>query len=654
MEQLNKMQSDAVLNRDGFWGLHHMKQLNPNDVYVTTACLASPINQENGELVFDELYRHFKDSLFLEIQPHPHSEQIEYNTRLWHLSKKWDLRLVAATDSHYIYPKQKVIRDMVLREKGISYGYEDETLLDYPDRKTLFNRFKAQKIFTDEEINEAIDNTLLFSETEGVYFDKEIKMPNIYKDQQNIRKDFAKVCNDNFGRLTEHLNGDQEKMLGYYNEVKREIDVFDKGDMLLYPLICHHIVKVGEGEKVEIEGKEYSLDPNDEPGLITKTGRGSGGSPLLHNLFGLTTLDRLNSEVPLLFERFISLDRLKEKVIPDLDINIVSDVPFEKAAKVILGNENAYFMYAEDTFQTRAAIKVVAKSYGKPTEIQDRLCETYETYLEKEKAKKKKAKKDGVFYKVRKIWEVEDIDDETRDIYSYAEELFGAIAGVKRHPCGLLLYDKDIEKTFGLVRMKDGSVCASTTGNAIDTFKFLKLDLLTVSTWDLIKGAYDNAGLIVPSYSEMSKEFYSPGIHEEICRIIKTGKLATVCQLNTQNGKSKAMEYCPTTIGEISDLSAAMRPGFATMISIFLARVQFAYGIPVLDALLSKTTGCRQPFVLYQEAAMLVLQKAGISLAESYNVIKAISKKKEKKIMSYKDEFIDGFIEYLMSLEETE
>jgi len=98
----------------------------------------------------------------------------------------------------------------------------------------------------------------------------------------------------------------------------------------------------------------------------------------------------------------------------------------------------------------------------------------------------------------------------------------------------------------------------------------------------------------------------------------------------------------------------AIRPGFASNLDNFLNRNEFKYGIKILDDLLSRTTGCKKPYVLYQESAMLVLELAGISKSDGYVVIKAISKKKISVIDTFKEKFLSGFARYLINNSDVE
>ena len=161
--------------------IEDLLKLNPNEVYITTACVAGILKDEDSiKNIFIPLMQHFGKNLFLEVQNHCEETQITTNKKCLLLSKKFNLKLIAANDSHYIYPEQAKDRLNFLKGKGIDYGNEDNYLLDFPDYDTMFNRFKNQGVLTDEQIIEAMANTLIFRNCEDIDIDKNIKMPSIY------------------------------------------------------------------------------------------------------------------------------------------------------------------------------------------------------------------------------------------------------------------------------------------------------------------------------------------------------------------------------------------------------------------------------------------------------------------------------------------
>ena len=162
-KKVNVISSRA--NIEGFYYkprifLDDLLGLDPNDVYITSACMAGLLkNDVSIEKILFPLYSHFKSNLLLEVQNHNNSQQKEINRKAITLSHELGLRLIAANDSHYIDEKDQRERLELLKGKHINYGDEDSFKLDFPDYETMFIRFQQQGVLTDAEIKEAIDNT---------------------------------------------------------------------------------------------------------------------------------------------------------------------------------------------------------------------------------------------------------------------------------------------------------------------------------------------------------------------------------------------------------------------------------------------------------------------------------------------------------------
>lgn len=83
------------------------------------------------------------------------------------------------------------------------------------------------------------------------------------------------------------------------------------------------------------------------------------------------------------------------------------------------------------------------------------------------------------------------------------------------------------------------------------------------------------------------------------------------------------------------------------MYKTFESRKPFEYGVKAFDNIL-KTDELPFSFCLYQEQEMAALNYAGIPMSECYVAIKDIAKKRAKKVLAYKEKFIDGFSKAIM------
>ena len=161
----------------------------------------------------------------------------------------------------------------------------------------------------------------------------------------------------------------------------------------------------------------------------------------------------------------------------------------------------------------------------------------------------------------------------------------------------------------------------------------------------MIDNIYKNIGIEQPDVVDLLRDVQE---HPKTWDVYKNGNTLGVNQVEQEKTAVKCQRYQPKNISELSYFVAAVRPGFATMLDRFLNREDFKYGIPILDKLLSNAD-VKGSYLAFQEQIMVVLQRGGLTGSESYKVIKAISKKKEKIIKSYYEKFSKGFVEYLIS-----
>ena len=196
--QLNEILSEA--NLTGFYyharvDFELLRRLDHKNFLCTSACVAGP----DDENIIVELRNIFRDNFYLEVQGHPQQVQVERNKWLVELSKKYKLPLIYATDSHYIYKEEKELRRELLLSAKINNGYEDEFILYLPTAEEAYQDLKNQGVLNRAQIQEAMENTLILREFEGVHFTNEKKIPNPYPDMPLDKRNFLykkTVCDE--------------------------------------------------------------------------------------------------------------------------------------------------------------------------------------------------------------------------------------------------------------------------------------------------------------------------------------------------------------------------------------------------------------------------------------------------------------------------
>lgn len=627
---INRILSEA--NRSGYYykarvDLKLLDSLPKNDVWVTTACLGGLWKYDDSEEILKIFLDMFGDNLFLEVQYHAPLQQIVLNHEILTLSDKYGIPIIAGMDSHYIYPEDAELRDIYLASRGIVYPDEQSWFLDFPERETIVDRFKQQGVLSSSQIEEAIENTLVFEDVETYtshIFDKDvIKLPSIYpgKSQETKDKIFTSLIWEKWNEEKENVP--KKRWDEYTKEIQSELDVVIETHMADYFLLNYEII---------VEAKKNG-------GMLTLTSRGSAAGFYLSMLMGFTTIDRISSPVKLYPERFISAERILEtKSLPDVDFNCGNPEVFADAQDKVLGEGKAYRMITYTTVQTAGAWKMYARFAKVPFEDANKVSEQISVF---EKAVLYADEPDDV-----SIYSY--IDEQYWGDYEESRKFVGLVNTMSSHPCAFLLLDKGtIDEEFGLVRLNSGgkpTLCVAIDGHSAEKYLFLKNDWLKATVVEIIHETYKRVGVEPHTVTELMK--ICDG-NEKVWDIYKNKDVMGINQVEVPKTAEKVARYMPQTLSELSAFVAAIRPAFKSNYDEFEKRHFFSYGVKTLDALI-QTEDFPYSYLLYQENIMAVLAYAGIPIHETYQVIKSIAKKRHKEVYRYKDIFIPKMKRRLM------
>lgn len=562
--------------------------INPNNIIVTTACVAGKLREEQGrEEWILKMKNYFKDNFYLEVQAHPCQVQANYNKMILYYHNKYNIPIIHANDSHYIFPEEAKYRSMFLKAKGINYPEEDNFILDYPDSDTLIKRYKEQGILNDSQIQEALNNTLIFDKAEKLDINKDIKIPHIF---DNPLEKLKEILNNAW--LEERKNIPKEKWSKYISEIREETEVVKNTNMAEYFVLNYYIIKNA------IENHN---------GVITKTGRGSAPSFYINKLLGFTNIDRISAPIKLFPSRFMSETRINlSKSICDIDFNCADTQPFYNSSKELLGEDGCYWMIAYKPLQTSSGFRLWCKAND--LNINDYNAVAMDLA---ELSKIKKSYTESNYYK----------DEKWKKLIDDSQHFVGVIESVAQHPCSSLLEDKPISREVGLIKAGD-VICANITSYESDNYKFLKNDLLTVSVWSLINDTCKLAGINTPSIAELNSK-----LDEKTWKIYEKGLTCSINQADSDYATGLVQTYKPHSVAEMSAFVACIRPGCASLLNGFINRVPHTTGVKELDELFKDSF----QMCLYQETIMSYLIWLGEPEGETYTIIKKIAKKKFKK-----------------------
>ncbi len=597
VEQINFLMTQA--NKNGFYYKPRIdfrmieKIINPKDVVVTSACVAGigALWNDKSEEFIRWFKDYFKEHFFLEIQAHTNDKQVKHNEFIKTMANKYGINLIHANDSHYIHPEDLEYRDLFLKGKGIYYPEEEGFILDFPNVKTILNRYEEQGVFSKSEIIKALKNTLIFNKCEEItIYNKEIKMPKI---SNNPNKELKTLMNETW--LEEKKKSD---VIGRNNEylkaIRDEVEIVEKTNMEEYFLLTNKIT--------EHARSKYGC-------YVTKTGRGSAPSFYINKLLKLTDIDRLKSPVTLYPTRFMSISRiLDSRSLPDIDINTSNQSALIKASEDIIGKDNCGWLIVYKTLQISSSFRLYCKSKGYEHNDYNEFAK-YIKDLEKREDWKK--------------IEEEEENPEWGDALVDSKRFVGVIEGLSPSPCSMILGTEPIDKHLGYVRLKNDKegnpiYCCNLDGADCDKYKYLKNDYLAVTVLKIIEDTCKLAGINIPTVEELDKM-----LDEKTFKIYENGLTCTINQADSDYATELVSRYKPKNVSELCAFVAAIRPGFKSLLENFIQRKPYTTGVQELDNILKDSFH----YMMYQESIMKYLIWLGVDEADSYTILKKISKK---------------------------
>ena len=629
--------------------------LPKDDVFVTSACIAFwnkycvnhndlPFDDDRTDIDYTEideivlkLFNHFTD-FYLEVQPHNTQAQKEINAHIMELHYKYNIPIIAGTDSHIITEDQMADREDLLKSNKITYADEQGWYMDLPSYDTFFKRFQEQGVLNDNEILEALENTNVILNFEDIKLDRSLKVPVAKKyrglSQEERNEVFEDILRYEWEQQSNDIN--QEKYDEYIKEIKHDIAEIEGCNMADYFIDTYEIMKRGIDE--------YG-------GILTPSGRGSGVSCYLNKLFRFTKVDKVNSPVLMYSERFLTKERvLDSHTPPDIDHNVSAREPFIQAQKDIIGEEGTFDLLALGTLHYKSAFKMYSRAYNLDPQLANTVTKQISKY---ENALK----------------HTDDDEKEFIDIYDYVDkekygylidgcqQYMGIVDNLKAHPCGTICADFDVVEEVGVIMVKSESqgdkaketFVAVIESGTIDAFGMLKQDYLIVDSIGLTYDIYKEIGIEPLSVNELLAKIDNDS---KTWDIYANGYTMCVNQCEQQKSTEKVMRFKPKNISELTQFVAGIRPSFQSMYKTFEQRKHFDYGIKAFDDLIQDQY-CSSSFILYQEHLMKVLGFAGFPMSETYTIIKAISKKKHYVITQAKEKFIPNFAQAILNTKET-
>jgi len=245
-----------------------------NNILMTTACIGGILARGDDEIK-DRFIRFIvKNShrCWLEVQHHQDQAQVKHNEFLLSLARKYNLNLISGTDTHALNATHAKGRAILQKSKGIHFSEEDSWDITLKTFNELVQAYRAQGLFSNEEIFEFIDNTnKLAAQIETFELDRSYKYPKLYDEPLNVlRKKIFQGIKDK--KIDKYPNYESE----YIPRIKEELEVYKHNKAIDYLLL---------DEDIKAYGREKDI--------YAGPSRGSVSGSVIAYLIGMTEMDSI-------------------------------------------------------------------------------------------------------------------------------------------------------------------------------------------------------------------------------------------------------------------------------------------------------------------------------------------------------------------------
>lgn len=623
---------------------------------ATTCCLGALVPQmilkkgeAEGENEFKWWLNIFQEDYYIELQRHGIPDQEKVNKVLLKFAKKYNVKVIASNDSHYVDQKDFNAHDILLcintGEKQATEpfrGFSDDDVMRKDQRFAFPNDqfyFKSsaemKKVF--EDLPEAIDNTNeIVSKIEMLDLKRDILLPNFVVPPGYATQD----------DYLEHLTWQGAK--DRYSEMTAEIEERIRFELFTvktmgfagYFLIVSDFIKAGR-----------------DMGVFIGPGRGSAAGSVVAFCIGITNIDPIKYN--LLFERFLNPDR---KSMPDID----TDFDDEGRQKVInyvvnkYGKNQVAQIITYGTMAAKSSIADVARVMDLPLAESralsklvperpginlKRLLHAPFTIKEAKGGVKSLEEKEQLqpddIEGVKRLREIYNGTDVLSRILHEAEVLEGSVRSTGIHAAGIIIAPTDLTDLIPVATSKESELwLTQIEGSIIEEAGVIKMDFLGLKTLTILKNAL---ALIKLNHGIEIDIDTIPLDDAQTFELYQRGETNATFQFESAGMQKYLRDLKPDKFNDLIAMNALYRPGPIAYIPNFIDRKHgreiISYDLDVMEEDLKDTYG----ITVYQEQVMLLSQKiAGFSKGDADVLRKAMGKKQKSVLDKMKKQFIEG------------
>ena len=636
----------------------------------------------------------FGEDFYIECAPGCSKEQIEVNMRLLSISHAFNVKMIVATDAHYLKKEDRYVHKAYLNSKGgerevdsfYEYAYlqSNEEIIENLKQSQFDESFVSKMFENSIEIYNKIENYSILHnqqipDVEVIDYKKKkvndlAKYPELdrmFQSDDKIERYWVNQCFDNFEKkFGDSIINHKE----YIDELEEEAEVKKiVGDrlgtnMFRYPILLQHYI-----------------DLFWECGSTVGAGRGSACAALNHYLLGITQLNPIQYELP--FFRYMNRDTVE---LGDVDLDLAPDKrplilqrirderkhlfnqDLDEQAKDNLG---CTLIATFGTESSKSAVLTACRGYRSedcPNGIDVDIAQYLSSLIASER---------GFVWSLHDMFEGNQEKDrkpnqtfinEVEQYPGLKEIMLGIESLINKrssHASGVIMFERDPYEHGCFMRTPSGEIITQYDLHMDEACGMTKLDLLVTEVQSKITQALlllQKDGILQEGLT--LRQLYDKYIHPDVLPLddkkvwdaVQGAKVLDLFQFDTSVGSQGVKKVKPETIQELSSTNGLIRlmpadKNSESPMDIYLKRkknpdlihyeMKNKYHLTIEEEnAINKYVGSTYGIGISQEQFMrAVMDKdiCGFSLKESNDARRIISKKKMDKIPELKEKIFE-------------
>ncbi len=601
------------------------KQLEAHSegLIVTSACLGGHIPQllmkEQYNLAdekIDWFLRVFgEERFYLEVQPEDQTDQVTLNSKLYDISKRKGIQLVAAGDCHYTSLDDHEAHEVMLAIQTHN-KITDEDRFSFGDCRT-YMRTQDEMLELFNEHEDAVWNSgkiadmCEFEFQTGKLFFPVFELPEEHSEESF----FKKLCTEGLNELITQGRTQEGKDQEYKDRLDVEMELIIKMGFVSYFLITGDFIAWAKDHDIPVG-----------------PGRGSAAGSLVAWALKITDIDPLRYN--LLFERFLNPERV---TMPDIDIDfcIKGRDTVINYVRDKYGHDKVCQIITFGTMLAKGVIKDVARALGFPFEDSNALTNLVPDQL--------KITLDEAIEQEPKLRELINTNPEVAKLFDIAHRLEGVTRHASKHAAGIVIAPEPISDMLPVyIPPKTNDLVTQYAMTELESLGFLKMDFLGLKNLTLIQ---HTTQLIERLHGTKVDITRIPLDDTKTFELLSQGITTGVFQLESNGLKEVLRKLQPACFEDIIAVNALYRPGplGSGMVDDFIerkhGRQEISYLFAELEPILKETYGV----IVYQEQVMKIASTiAGYSLGQSDILRRAMGKKKVEVMAEQQKIFVES------------